>query len=319
MVDLMEKKIYYYLDEIAEAKKGHFINPISCEIDLSNRCMLNCNYCMYKDYRKKKYVDLDMFIYKNLLSELKMFQVKSITFTGGGEPLMNPRFNEMVALALELKFEVGLITNGVLLSVVDNIDRFTFIRVSLDAGTPETYHKIKKVNNFDLVIDNVESAIEKNAAVGLSYVVCKENADELEKIRQLLFTRKIKVKYIQFKPAYQNGNTFKFDFEKKKGYGNNAIVTKRFKAKDNLPCLIAGLVGIVGADANVYFCCQHRGNEKFKLGSLKEESFEFLWEKRFSIMPDISSCPQCRYMNYAKTYVDLMKEKNLFFEHRYFL
>lgn len=312
----MERKIYYYLDEMNRMRNGDYVNPVSCEIDPSNRCMLNCEFCMYKDYRKESAVDLELPVYEKLIHELKDIGVKSITFTGGGEPLMNFNFNEMAKMAFNLGFQVGLITNGVLLSTVNDVERFTFVRVSLDAGTSETYHKIKKVDKFNLVLNNIKEVVSKKATVGLSFVICEENEKEIRLAQHL--AAGLEAEYIQFKPAWMNGNSYKI-FDNEEEITRKTIVTQRYMAKDNLPCMIAGLVGIVGADSNLYFCCQYRGDERFKLGSLKESSFEELWRKRLDIFPDVSKCPQCRYMNYAKAYSDLTEEKNLFFDHRYFL
>lgn len=310
----MEKKIYFYLNEINKMQNGNYVNPISCEIDISNKCMLNCSFCMYKEYRKNNNVNLDKEIYRKLLYELKEIGVKSITFTGGGEPLMNPDFNDMFLSAKILGFEIGLITNGVKLNEVKNPDMFKFIRVSLDSSDSITYHRIKGRFEFNNIINNIEEAIEKNAKIGLSYVVCRDNKRGISMAEYL--AEKLKVKYIQFKPAWIKNKSF--EFNTLTNLSDKTIVTNRYKAENKLPCKIAGLIGIVGADSNVYFCCQHRGKEKFKLGSLKENNFEELWRKRLKIMPDISCCPQCRYMNYTRAY-EVLKEKSLFFEHKNFL
>jgi len=311
----MERKIYYYLDKINKMKKGVYIPPISCEIDPSNRCMLNCKFCMYKDYRKENNVDLDFTTYRRLIFELQCSGVKSITFTGGGEPLMNPEFNEMAQAAFDRWFEVGLITNGVNLDKVKNVAKFKFIRVSLDASNKEEYNNVKGADKFDKVIDNIKWAIKRGAVVGLSYVVCEENKNGIKEAQKL--ADKLQVRYIQFKPAWENNKSFCFEDEKE---NSKSIITKRYKANNNTPCMIAGLIGIIGADKNVYFCCQHRGDKRYlNLGSLKDNSFNSLWQKRKNIIPDISRCPQCRYMNYAKTYDNLMEEKSLFFDHKHFL
>lgn len=312
----METKICYYLDEVEKMQDGEYVNPVSCEIDLSNKCMLDCYYCMYKNYRKKNLVNLSENICRRLFVELRELGVKSLTFTGGGEPLMAPFFNNAVSLALYLGFEVGLITNGVKLMEVSEPEKFKFIRVSVDAVSPETYCSIKGKNVFFVVMENIRRLIDRKIRIGVSFVVCKENQHEMEKA-EFVFTN-LGVDYIQFKPAWVNGESYKFSSPPK--LAGKTIITERHKAENHLPCQIAGLVGIVGADANVYFCCQHRGEKQFKLGSLKDYSFRELWERRINIKFDIAKCPQCRYMNYAKEYINLVKGNKLFFiKHKYFL
>ena len=48
----MNNKIYYYIDKVEQLEKGNFVGPITCEIDPSNRCNADCNFCMFSKYRK---------------------------------------------------------------------------------------------------------------------------------------------------------------------------------------------------------------------------------------------------------------------------
>jgi MoaA/NifB/PqqE/SkfB family radical SAM enzyme len=310
----MDNKIYYYLDELERLRKGEWVPPISCEIDPSNRSMLDCEFCMFEKYRKLSGENLDLNTYISLVGELHNMGTKSITFTGGGEPLLNPNFNLMVNIALALGFEIGLVTNGILLHKLENISKFKFIRVSLDAHNRHDYLKVKRMDFFDKVIENISISLKYNPTIGISYVVCPDNKNDLQKAEEL--ASNLGVAYIQIKPAYINGNIFSnFNFPD----GRPTIETKRYKPVDNIPCTIAGLVGIVGADSNVYFCCQHRGKSHFTLGNLKERSFKEIWYSRMKLIPDVSKCPSCRYMNYTRAYNKILKDGNLFFQHRYFL
>jgi len=319
---MIENKIIFYMDEVKNLTKGKFEFPITCEIDPSNSCMLQCNFCLYKSHLKKSNVHLSWSVYVDLIQQLVKGKTKSITFTGGGEPLLNPNFNCMVDLALTSGFEIGLITNGVLLDRVKNLDKFKFIRVSLDAATKETYEKVKGINHFERVIRNVKETLEMNPVVGLSYVVCEENSRELEKAVDL--SNELQTAYLQFKPAWINGKKF-IDFNLPSSHNklhstdHTIIETDRYIAKNNLPCHIAGLIGIVGADAKVYYCCQMRGTKRYELGDLKTNSFEYLWKRRASIKPTIKECPQCRYMNYAKAYEKLANKTNVLYNHKNFL
>lgn len=303
------------MDEISDIKKGKDVYPITCEIDPSNACNLNCSFCMYAKGLKKNRDILPWKTYYNLITELKILGVRSITFTGGGEPLMNPRFNDMVSEAHSVGFEIGLITNGTLLDRVENLNYFKFIRISLDAYDKKSYEKIKGKDLFNKVIKNIIRVTKRKVTdIGISYVVCEDNVNGIEEIQEILSG--IGIKYIQFKPAWINGGKF----ELPEGIsGDKTIITDRYIAKNNLPCLIAGLIGIVGADSKVYFCCQYRLNKKFCLGSLEEESFASLWKKRKNIVPDISKCPQCRYQNYAEGYEIFSQPKYTFLKHKNFL
>lgn len=311
----MDRKILYYLDKVESLIDGNAEMPVTVEIDPTNRCQLNCEYCMFKVLRNgPDKEDLPMGLYRYLLLDLKKIGVKSITFTGGGEPLLNSQFSKMVEWAEMLEFEYGLITNGLRLHKIDRPDKFKFIRVSLDAATGETYGKLKRANGFYAVIENIKTTINKGALVGLSYVVNEINRHEIEQAQEL--AKELGVAYIQFKPAWQNGVPYT-DYEI---HGElQTIDTKRFKAEDRIPCAIAGLIGIVGADARVYYCCQYRGEERYCLGDLRHATFPQIWERRPQLIPDIGRCPNCRYMNYTNAYKKLIEGGTLFFKHRNFL
>lgn len=279
------------------------INPITCEIDPSNRCQNNCSFCMYKDYRARCPVDMPLEMFCALIDDLQKIGVKSITFTGGGEPLMNPHFNAMATIAHECDFKLGLITNGIAIDKVES-EKFEFIRVSIDAATSKTYKNIKGTNAFDKVIDNLKLPL--SCDVGLSFVVCDKNRHEINLVQQLIRDMPW-VKYIQIKPEY--GKSLDINTVDK-----HVIKTDRYKIESLLPCYIAGLVGIVGADGHVWYCCQKRGIKKFSLGSLQDRSFSEIWSDRYCWDSKVieEDCKTCRYQNYVKELynpVDIVRHK----------
>lgn len=308
----MNNKIGYYLEEVDRLLRGGEQYPITCEIDPSNRCQNDCKFCISAKSRSENPVDLDFDLYVRLLDELHAVGVKSITFTGGGEPLVNNYFESMAKLASG-RFQLGLITNGILLNqVVPFLDRFRFVRVSLDAASVETYKALKGWDGFENVINNVKEAVGRKGStiIGLSFVVCKLNENEICGAKEL--AGKLGVDYIQFKPVYQDG-CYKVDS------GHKVVWTERYKPDSALPCKIAGLVGIVGAEGKVWYCCIHRGEQDFLVGDLREKSFRELMEKRNRMAPDRSRCLTCRYMNYAVGYRELSKPKFVYLRHRDFL
>jgi len=312
----MDNKIYYYLDQVEKLNRGEFVAPISCEIDPSNACNLKCGFCMFGDWRKDHREHLHMDMYISLIGELQQMGTKSITFTGGGEPLMNPNFNMMVSIAKSLGFQIGLVTNGVLLDRVEHPEDFLFIRVSLDAHNRKDYKKVKGADQFDTVLENITKTLNRNKIIGLSYVVGPYNNKDLQKAEDL--ANELGVSYLQIKPSYVNENKEIFtDFEYPDG--RPIIGTKRYLPEDNVPCTIAGLVAIIGANGDVYFCCQGRGVDRLTLGNLKDKSLKEIWTERLALKPNVSLCPMCRYMNYTKAYKSILEDGDLFFQHRYFL
>jgi MoaA/NifB/PqqE/SkfB family radical SAM enzyme len=315
----MDYKAYFYTNEIVAMQNGCYVHPVTCEIDLSNKCQLNCKFCMYKKQRKAANVDLDFELYHRLILDLKRTGVKSVTFTGGGEPLMNPRREEMIRHAAEMGLEMGMVTNGINLNLLPKtlLSQFKFIRISLDAATDRTYKKLKKQDYFYEVTENADWFVrlfKGKVTIGFSFVTCEENEHEVYQAEKL--AREIGVDYIQFKPAWTGQDIYREGSYRGDADQQSVILMDRFKPENKLPCTIAALVGIVGADGKVYYCCQHRGNPDYSFGDLHEKSFHTIMLERNKITPDLNDCPQCRYMNYAKKFEEIPP---FLIEHRHFL
>ena len=92
------------------------IYPIGVEISPSGICNAKCPYCLYRqDNNKLAGLDNSLFnedrMY-NLIQEFTSLGVKSITWTGGGDPPMHPSFPKFVRWANEAGLKQGLFTNG---------------------------------------------------------------------------------------------------------------------------------------------------------------------------------------------------------------
>ena len=318
-------KILYYLTEVDKMVRGEFHPPISCEIDLSNRCQNVCHFCHFKDVVSDRLIDISDDIYLNLIDQLYKIKCRSITFTGGGEPLLHHNFRRCIVKASVSGFELGLITNGIFLDKYMGMMRlFRFIRISLNASTPETYFKITGRNHFNRVIENIIELVKRvkgyETNVGISMVVTDINKHEVSKFYEL--GKKIGVDFSQVKPAWKISN-IEDTISVKDNY--KSFITERYTVDENDPstkyaCLIAGLIGQVGADGKVYYCCVQRGKKNFIVGDLSKEPLIEIMERRYNqIYPDISKCGSCRYMNYAKIYQEVANPKYLMLRHRNFI
>lgn len=313
----MYKKIGFYINEVDKIQRGEFVAPITCNINPSNRCQNRCNFCLFKD--KLGNVDLDYDLYVRLIHELAYLGTKAIVFSGGGEPLMHPRFGDMIAEARCRDFELGLITNGVQLDqYIEALYNFSFVRISLDAATAETYKKIKVANNFDRVRFGIEALMMKrgpNTIVGVSFLTTKENIHEVGKAQEL--ADHWGVDYIQIKPAYdlvtEGISTIKVVPTKP-----SQVIT-RHAAPGGLTCAIAGLKAVVCADGGVYYCCVKKDDPDFFLGSLYEESFSSIWSRRSHFKPDIPKCGPCVYADYLEEYQKALAGNPLCYRHKNFL
>lgn len=314
----MGHKILYFLQETDNLVNGIYQPPVTCEIDLSNHCQNKCDFCFYSDYiqSSREYLPVDVFL--KLITDLRNVGVKSITFTGGGEPLLSPHLEAFINWAKLNHMEMGLITNGILLvKYLDLMPEFRFVRVSIDAATKETYKRIKGSDSFSKVIFNTKRLVEEDITdVGISMVITDENKSEIEEFKKL--GEFLKVKYIQVKPAWQLNN---IEDITKEISTRNAFITERYSidTASGVACKLAGLIGQVGANGKVYYCCVHRGKKKFEVGDLHKESFIDTIIRRALFKPANVKCGSCRYMNYAMVYNKVRDKKYQILRHRRFI
>lgn len=321
--------------------KGWNPPPISCEIDLSNLCNHDCIWCMYHDFKKEKKLTMPTETMLNLIHDLSEGDVKSITFTGGGEPLMNPDTTKALYKVRNAGMEAGLVTNGELLeteickTIIETCD---FVRISLDAAISETHSFVHKPKDstkgiFDKILINLQRLVflrnttDNNLTIGIAFLVHTFNYKEIYKATEL--AKRLGVDYIQIRPVFIPGSKPIVNiWEKVKELMEKAMeladdkfqvfpILHRFDEMAKVErafshCLGHALLGVVGADLNVYLCCQLRGNPEFSFGSLKKESFFEIWhgKKRQEVIKRINleKCPPCRYTKYNEI-LDYLDDK----------
>jgi MoaA/NifB/PqqE/SkfB family radical SAM enzyme len=86
-------------------------------------------------------------------------EINSIDFTGGGEPLLQPKLTGWIAEAHAAGCETGFLSNGLLLKK-EKLQQILnagvdWIGISLDGADAEMYEKIRIGSNFDRVCENV--------------------------------------------------------------------------------------------------------------------------------------------------------------------
>lgn len=313
-------KILCFLREVDNLVEDKYQMPVSFEIDASNVCQNDCDFCMFAFHIKKNRTHLPMETYTKAVWDFHRTGVRSITFTGGGEPLMNPNIVSMIQMAAHLDIKVGLVSNGIALDRVLHIaDHLEYVRVSLDCASPETYYKTKHTKHFDEIVGNVRRLVDAKATdVGLSFVITDENRDEIDAFYEL--AKNIGVHYAQVKPEIKP-----CDMEAQtKGLDRNKFfVTERYNIDENsmVACKIAGLIGVLNATGKVYYCCIHRGKEAFEIGDInKHNLMELYSNRRPKFEPNLKMCGgSCRYMNYAKVYEKCRGNRFIPLRHRRFI
>jgi radical SAM protein with 4Fe4S-binding SPASM domain len=127
---------------------------------------------------------------------------------GLGEPMMHPRFFEMVRYAASRGITVSTNSNVTLLNVRRAEECVTSglncIHVSLDGASAETYERIRERAHFDRVLRNLDHLLEardqhKSALprIRLVMVIMRQNLHELPALVRLAHSKSIDSMFVQ--------------------------------------------------------------------------------------------------------------------------
>ena len=129
------------------------------QVESAIACNLKCVMCPWREIAKK--VENRGIMTPEVWQAIRPYldRVQSVDFTGGGEPLLQPRLPEWIADASSAGCETGFLSNGLLLTeeklkkILDS--GINWMCISMDGADAEMYNKIRVGSNFDRVCENV--------------------------------------------------------------------------------------------------------------------------------------------------------------------
>ncbi len=159
--------------------------PLSINLDLTTACNYACDHCIDWDTLNSG-ISYDDDRLRDSLRGMAERGLKSVILIGGGEPTVYPRFTEMVRFLKDLELQIAVVSNGSrnerILDVVDCLDEYDWVRLSLDSGTDATFqamHRPKKAVTLEEICAWIPKIKAKNPAprMGFSYIICWEGAE----------------------------------------------------------------------------------------------------------------------------------------------
>jgi cyclic pyranopterin phosphate synthase len=231
-----QSKIVVHSNRVLDYFKGKNVDPINIEIDPSNACNHSCPFCISGHLHLRKFKGTEFFnrqmmnkqVLMNLVKDLSNTNIKSISWTGGGEPTMNPNLKEAINYIKEnSEIDMGMFTNGSMLERFDLfntvVNSLKWIRISMDAGKSQSYDKLRatnKSNNFQVILNNIKKLIEikkmkkSKITIGVGFVISRDNFKEIIDFANLF--KDLDVDYCQYKPEIIQIERNTFDGNDKK-------------------------------------------------------------------------------------------------------
>ncbi|MBW1996436.1 MAG: SDR family NAD(P)-dependent oxidoreductase [Deltaproteobacteria bacterium] len=202
---LIERRLAPLVKKVVVSKSVRQRRWRLLQVESSIACNLRCVMCPWKDMAKNAANRgiMSQRVWAAIRPHLPETQV--VDFTGGGEPLLQPRLAEWISEASNAGCETGILTNGLLLkreTAQKLIDAgLTMICVSMDGATPDIYHQIRLGSNFDRVCENLAqlAAIRKGKVprTSINFVLMPMNFHQVEDMVRL--AAKLGVDQVNFK------------------------------------------------------------------------------------------------------------------------
>jgi cyclic pyranopterin phosphate synthase len=207
-------------------------------LSVTDKCNFRCFYCNPNTAKECNTGKSSLLSYEELLRIISIFSskfgFKKFRFTGG-EPLVRKGFVNFLSDVNELKkkfnFEIGLTTNGFLLS--DNLNEIistgvSRLNISLDTLKKERFKDITKIDVFENVYNAILKAIDSELApIKINTVIMKGvNDDEILDFVDFVKDKNANVRFIEFMP-FSDNNWNKNDFLSFKDMKN--IVEQKYK------------------------------------------------------------------------------------------
>lgn len=249
--------------------------PWGVDIGTTNLCNAECIMCPHS--KLKKMGTMDMKLYKKIIDNCRRLNIKIVTLSFFGEPFLDKDIIEKIKYAKENGMSVAFYSNASLLTeelakkiIEVGLDGIT---ISFDGYSKQTYEKIRKKLNFDVVKKNVLNLIEtrrkmkkNNPSINLVLVELEENKGE---IKQFYREWKGKVNSINI----INMRNWANDIQKK-GTKESFHFNKKIKRK---PCALIWQKMVVDWNGDVVLCCDD-WNHSTVLGNLKKQTIEEIWK-----------------------------------------
>jgi len=303
------ERVTQLLEAGEDWEKYKSLYPIYVEISPVGACNHRCTFCAV-DYIGYQTRTLDHELLSERLAEMGRLGIKSVMYAGEGEPMLHKKINEIVQATHDAGIDSAFTTNGTAMNkkfIENSLQYVSWIKVSLNAGSPETYAQIHrtKPEDFDRVLSNIEKAVAYKKAhnlectIGVQSILLPENRHEMVGLARRC--REVGADYLVVKP-YSQHNYSETRIYEKLNYDNWLDLGEQLAAEETEDFTVifrhntmkryseaqesgyqtcystTAMWAYIMADGSLYSCSAYLLDERFSLGNLNEERFQDIWE-----------------------------------------
>jgi radical SAM protein with 4Fe4S-binding SPASM domain len=162
--------------------------------NITRTCNLRCVHC-YSDSMAMQYPgELNWEQMQAVVKDLAGYKVPSLLLSGG-EPLIHPRFFDLVDLATEQGLKLTISTNGTLITpekaALLKAANVAYVGISLD-GIGEIHDQFRgKAGAFDAAVRGFRNCHEVGQKTGLRLTLTRHNVENIERILDFIEEQRI--------------------------------------------------------------------------------------------------------------------------------
>ena len=325
----------WHLDKIKALRDTGQCVPGQVQLVISDLCNHDCPWCAYRaegyssnqhfsgpdgERNPNRRIPTEKCL--EILDDISRLGIRAVQFTGGGEPTVHKDHLRIFDHALSRGLKCALVTNGNTLG--DGWEyiypRFDWIRVSLDAGTSETYAAARRVaaSRYRVALDNIAKLSDEGCKVGVSFIVLKENY--IEALRAANAAEAAGAASIRFAALFSPQMAAYYDGWKDAADKAVALAVEHYKDSETFKvidmfgqrhgdlvqgrpsgsfCGYQHLNVYIGGDQKVYRCCNTAYNDLGFVGDLTNQSFSEFWASESKAEAyrhfDARSCEHCAF------------------------
>lgn len=321
---------------------GNIPNPIFVSIDSNSSCNLKCPHCNAADIMNKFNVKLDRPLIDKIIKLLNLWGTETVCVGGGGESLVNDDTNYLFDQLHKNLIDFGVVTNGLSIpNFLDTLEYAKWVGISVDAGTSETYSKVKGVPEkiFSKVLNNIETLRNRcpNLEISYKYLILPNNYSDIYLGGKI--AKDLKCSLIHLRPGadpwFMSDTNIKFskdqineaqlqidkvrsNFESEEfavfgimhKFENDWKIKKSFKK-----CYATYTTCVIYPNGDIGLCCDRRGDASLTLCNIND-AFEY-WgsQKHIDLVNkiNINICPRCTYSHINEIFENVIIDDKMLY------